>query len=458
MIKTLKGRLALWYTLLFTFMTLGVFFYIYMVLTRDLNSRVDDELLDDAQEIVIIFQERGLAAAAEEILLEVEGADRETNFYRIFSPEHEILAASDLEYWEYLPDVPGKDPEPGEIVFESGHVLEHEFVVRSVYCSMPGGYILQVGVEPIENGRLFKLFYETFVAAFVILSLASVLLGLLISKRAMLGLDRLRDSFERVGQGDFSLPVVFGREGIEIDTLIMRFNDLQHRIQTLIEELRNVTNDIAHDLRSPVTRIRGIAETTLTGPQKLEDYQTMSGQIIEECDTLVGTINTMLEIAESDAGVMKITLTSVDISGMVSDVADLFQPVAEDKEIELQIEIPVEPIFIAGDKSRLQRALANLLDNAIKYTRHQGTVTLSVSLDGSQVCIAIRDNGIGISEEDQMHIFDRFFRGDPSRTTPGNGLGLPLVRSIATLHHGCVHVESTLGEGSCFTLILPVVA
>ncbi len=456
MIKTLKGRLALWYTLLFALMALGVFAYIHTVLTHDLNSRIDEELIDDAKEIVLKFEGSGLQAAAEEIVLEVEGDDRQTVFYRIFSPELELLAVTDMDSWRQLGGPPEKLPVPGEFLLATLSVPGHEFEVRSIFHGMQGGYILQVGVEPVENGRLFRLFHETFTVAFIVMTLIGAVLGFLLSKRAMKGIDRLRDSFERVGQGDFSHPVATSREGIEIETLILTFNRMQHRILTLIEALRNVTNNIAHDLRSPLTRIRGMAETTLTGPQSLFDYQEMSGNIVEECDTLVGMINTMLEIAESDAGVIKILPVDVNITRMVQDVTDIFLPVAEDKGVGLSVDLSPDPLHIAGDKGRLQRALANLLDNALKYTPAGGKVTLSASSDGSHVFISVQDSGIGISGEDQKLIFDRFFRGDPSRTTPGNGLGLSLVKSIVQLHRGQIQVTSTLNQGSCFQLTLPV--
>ena len=456
MIKTLKGRLALIYTFLFTIIALIVFFYIYQVLTGDLNTRIDEELLDDAQEIVTIFEDSGLSEAADEILLEVEGKEAETVFYRLFSPQQKLLASSKLEYWRYLPVLPKHSPAVGKIIYNWQHIPEHKFEVRSIYCGMRDGHTLQIGVEPIENENLFRLFFETFSIAFVVLTMTGGFLALLVSKRAMSGIDRLRDSFIRVGHGDFTQPVTIGQEGEEIETLIDTFNQMQNKIQTLVEELHNVTNNIAHDLRSPVTRIRGMTETTLTGQQNLSEYRETAGHIVEECDSLVSMVNTMLEIAESDAGVITIIPETVDISHMIHDVADLFLPVAEDKSIDIQIELPLEPIQVTGDKSRLQRALANLLDNALKYTSQKNQITLSALAYDTYVCICVLDTGIGISEEDQKHIFDRFFRGDPSRSTPGNGLGLSLVKSIALLHHGDIQVTSVIGKGSCFQLTLPL--
>jgi len=455
MIKTLKGRLTLLYSLMFIFMALVIFFYIYTVLTRDLNARVEEELVGDAKEIVLIFEETGLEKATDEIILEVEGDDLKTNFYRIFSPEHKLLAATDLQYWTHLAKRPEQSPAVGEKSYESLSVTGHEFKVHSVYYGMQGGYLLQVGFEPVENGNLFRLLYESFAVAFVALLFVGTFFSFLISKQSLKGLDRLRSSVEQVGRGELFHPVKVGREGIEIETLILSFNKAQGQTQALVEELRNVSDNIAHDLRSPVTRIRGIAETSLTSQQSLSSYQESLGNIIEDCDTLVSMINTMLEIAQSDAGTVKIESASVDISQMIHDVTDIFRPLAEENNIRLSIELQPEALSVTGDRSRLQRAVANLLDNALKYTPGGGEVTLSASRDNSNICIAVQDTGLGITEEDQKQLFKRFFRADPSRTTPGSGLGLSLAKSIVSLHRGRVQVISSLGTGSCFQIVLP---
>lgn len=455
MIKSLKGRLTLWYTLLFALISLGAFFLVYVVLTRDLNQRLDAELIDDAEEIILVFEKFGVQRASEEIQLEVKGDDHKTRFYRIFSPTLQLISATDLTDWQNLPQLPSYRPKEHSLLLKSHRVEGHEFEIRSIYYEMKGGYLLQIGFEPVENGKLFRLFQETFGAAVVLLIVIGSLLGFMISKYAMRGIDRLCASFERAGHGDFSEVVQHGREGEEIENLIQTFNRMQGRIHALISELRNVTNNIAHDLRSPITRIRGMSEMSLTGTQELSDYQETAGSIIEDCDILVGMINTMLEIAESDAGVTKISLTDVDISRMVHDVADIFLPVAEDKGIRLTVDSPNTPVTLSGDKARLQRALANLLDNALKYTSREGTVTLSVVSDESSNSIIVRDSGVGIPPEELELVFSRFYRSDVSRSTPGNGLGLALVRSIAHLHQGEVKVESTVNQGSTFELILP---
>jgi signal transduction histidine kinase len=222
---------------------------------------------------------------------------------------------------------------------------------------------------------------------------------------------------------------------------------MQDRIQTLIVELKDVTNNVAHDLRSPITRMRGMAETTLTGDQSLEDYRDLAGVVVEESDRLVGMVNIMLEIAETDAGLRPLANDPVDIRIMIQDVTELFSSVAQDKRIHLTSDISAEELLLYGDRSRLQRALANVLDNSLKFTPQGGHVHVSADVVNRQIVVTVKDSGPGIPTNDLPRIFDRFYRGDQSRSTPGSGLGLTLVDSIVRAHGGRLKVVNVEPQG-----------
>jgi signal transduction histidine kinase len=180
----------------------------------------------------------------------------------------------------------------------------------------------------------------------------------------------------------------------------------------------------------------------------------MAGSVIEGCDDLIEMIGTMLEIARTDSGVAELTVEPLDLREIVAEAADLFAPMAEDKHIHIRLAESSRAVWVSGDRSRLQRVVANLLDNAIKYTPCGGTVTLSMHTDAAGVKMEITDTGEGIDATDIPHVFDRFYRGDKSRSTPGSGLGLSLAQAIVRAHGGAITVKST-GRGTAFSVLLP---
>ncbi|HOJ44113.1 MAG TPA: HAMP domain-containing sensor histidine kinase, partial [Syntrophorhabdaceae bacterium] len=214
------------------------------------------------------------------------------------------------------------------------------------------------------------------------------------------------------------------------------------------------TNDnIAHDLKSPITRMRGVAEMTL-GSQSLKEYQQMVSTVIEECDRLLSMINTMLDISETEAGIISLRLEEIDLEMIIRDLLDLFDPLIEDKKLSVNLNIS-GATSIQADRQKIQRVLSNILDNGIKFTPRGGSITISICGEGDEVQIVLQDTGIGIPEDELPHIFDRFFRGERNRTTPGNGLGLSLARAFITAHKGRITVKSVPGVGSEFTITLP---
>ena len=243
--------------------------------------------------------------------------------------------------------------------------------------------------------------------------------------------------------------------GDEIDQLATTFNQMVDRIQTLVMEIKEMSDNIAHDLRSPVTRIRGTAEVTLTTGKSLEDYENMAASTIEDCDRLLDMINTMLLISKTEAGVATPSGDEVEVESLIRKACELFDPIAEDKNVSLSYNA-TEKILVSGDARMLQRMLANILDNAVKYTSSGGKIDVSVAeTKDHNITISIKDTGVGISGADLKRIFERFYRCDQSRSQPGTGLGLSLARAIARAHGGDITVTSTVNQGSTFNITLP---
>jgi signal transduction histidine kinase len=239
--------------------------------------------------------------------------------------------------------------------------------------------------------------------------------------------------------------------GEEIDQLAATFNLMLDRIQGLVADIREMTDNIAHDLKSPITRIRGQAELALTTGGPLEE---LAGTAIEESDRLLTMIDAMLFISRTEAGVTRPELKPLDLAALVRDAGELFRSLAEDKRILLAWSAPDRLPFMA-DTPLVQRMLANLIDNAIKYTPAGGEVAVALESDAEGAAVVrVRDTGPGIPDGDLPHVFERFYRGDPSRSQPGAGLGLSLARAVARAHGGDITVASS-PAGSTFTVRIP---
>ncbi|WP_175498342.1 sensor histidine kinase [Desulfuromusa kysingii] len=458
MFRSLASRLTLFYTLLFAALSLLVFGVIQYNLRSNLRERIDQEFLGDGREFVEIFQHGGFEALSREIHLETEGEGIDLVFIRLYSADLQLIETSDLRSWGDLPQPASTLKNLRQGQFETINLTSHPGQARIFYQPLGKDYILQSGTLLSFDEALLASFQQVFFLTFAFVLVAAVSIGFYISRRSLAGVKIVRETADQISRGNLSQEITFHDQAEEVNHLITSINRMQSRIKTLIKELQDVTNNIAHDLRSPVTRIRGLAETTLSGVQSLQEYQGMSGSVIEECDSLVGMINTMLEIAETDAGVTPLEKTPVNLSAIIRDVAELYSPVAEDRSIHISLKIIDDPLIVSGDRGRLQRAFANLLDNALKFTPEGGWIALEAKQENHCAQIRIADSGAGIATKDLPRVWERFYRADSSRSTPGTGLGLSLVRSIILAHDGQIDITSAQRAGTQVTVCINIAA
>jgi len=429
---------------------------VYVSLASRLHDQTDNEIMNTAKEFVTLYEEHGVKALHGEFTREAASRGTGRVFFELISPEGKLLATSSLSQWEGL----GTSLLDGEVTsgekasFRTLSLPGHRHKVRVISMSATDGNVITIGTTLEGDEILLERYRETFGTALAIMLVCGGFVGWLLARKAMAGVKRVTETATRIGRHDFDRRVTLADEGEEISALVRAFNDMLERIESLLSELRQITDNVAHELRTPITRIRGIAETTLKGSGDIDEYREMAASVIEGSDDLIEMIGTMLEISEADSGVAELDAAPLNIQEIVEEAADLFAPMAEDRHITIHLSKPPRAPMVVGDRPRLQRVVANLLDNAIKYTPPGGTVTLSVNLDSAGVKIEFSDTGVGINEKEIPLIFDRFYRGDKSRSTAGSGLGLSLARAIIRAHGGDITVKST-GGGSTFTVFLP---
>ncbi|MDD5391257.1 MAG: ATP-binding protein [Gallionellaceae bacterium] len=449
-------RLTLFYALFFGIVTAGGGILLYHLVRIHLLEEIDQDLLRQQQGISSILAAHDSHALKTELASSTADGGREDYFVRILDAEGRVELSSDLRAWRVpLPSIPTDGLEIGQHTYLTVEIPDARRQARVLTSAVAPGRYLQIGLSLADSMAFLRHFqHYGLIILGTMLSLGT-LAGWALARKAMAGVEAVTGAADRIADGHFSDRVRVVGQGREIDHLVHTFNRMAEHVQTVMAEMRQVNDHIAHDLRSPLTRIRGLAENAAIQAAPGSERAELAGSIVEECDRLGQMINTMLEIAEAEAGVQRLALTHLEPAALVAQALELYEGVADERGIALSSDLQPTP-SLEGDRRRLLRALANLIDNALKYTPAGGRVEVSLAHKDNGVEIAVRDSGPGIPAADVAHLFERFYRGDRSRHLPGNGLGLSLARAVAHAHGGEIRVESHPGEGSTFVLSLPL--
>jgi signal transduction histidine kinase len=280
--------------------------------------------------------------------------------------------------------------------------------------------------------------------------------GSLATQSALSPIRRLTQAVQRIIRtGRTNARVPAAGTGDAIDLLTSLFNTMLDKIEGLVTAMRGALDNVSHDLRTPLTRLRGTAELALAGPPNIEQYREALAVCVEESDRALVMLNTLMDISEAESGTMQLRREPVKLSDIVARAVDLYHDVAEAKGVTLAADAQ-DDVVVMADRTRLEQVAANLIDNAVKYTPPGGRVDVEVKRTEDAAVLRVRDTGPGIPPDELPRIFDRLFRGDTSRTERGLGLGLSLVKAVVEAHGGTVDVVSEPGEGSAFTVSLPL--
>jgi signal transduction histidine kinase len=455
-IHSLAVRISVAYALLFGIVTCVGFIIIYSMIARHLSRTADADLLRSQESLAGYASATDLKALRKEFALDSAARGTETTFFRLMSPSGEELAASDMSRWTGIPadagelgDVTSRKPTLKTVELSGKNAATRVLTVRVEHDR-----VLEIGLSLRDNERVLDKLVDVMERTLLLMLVTGSITGWVMARRAVVGVEKVTQAAGRIAEGHLDSAVANAGYGEEIEQLIESFNRMAVRIRSLVQEMKEVNDNIAHDLRSPLSRIRSLAEATLTAHPLPPEYEDPLGRIVEECDRLLAIVNTMLDISEAEAGVARLALEDVDLRAVAGDAVELFRPMAEAANVEISLVAePLRPL--RGDVRKLQRMTANLVDNAIKYTEPGGRVAVTVANAANAVRLSVEDTGIGIPAEEIPKVFNRFYRADRSRHLPGNGLGLCLANAIARLHGGSISVSSNPGKGSTFTVHLP---
>ena len=319
---------------------------------------------------------------------------------------------------------------------------------------LPGGYHLLIGRDIKVRAQLRKMLTDALLWAVVVVILMATIGALVIRSLFRRTLANISATSIAIAGGDFAKRVRLTGRGDEFDQVAEVINDMLDRIGRLMDGVRQVSNAIAHDLRTPITRARTRLEDAALHAETADDLRAAIERATLDLDGIVGVFQALLRIAEIEAGSRRSSFARVDLTPMLAEVADLYGVVAEERDITLQLQAP-EAVPAFGDNAMLQQAIANLVDNAVKFSPDRGVVRLTASV-ATSILIAVEDNGPGIPLEDREKATDRFYRGEAARSTPGSGLGLSLVLAVAQLHGGTFRLEDNRpGLRAILSLPLP---
>ena len=425
-------RLALWYSTLFVIGAILIVFLTYWLTSTSLAQRDRQILRAKLAEYATAYQTGGLGRLADTVRAEQRTAP-ERLFVRVVDRGAEAIVLSQPEGWELS-------------------------ALETDSTTLWDGTLVQVGKSTEPRSDLLARFRATLGIVTLMIVVIALSGGVVVTQSALLPIRRLTRAVSRIvrtGRTDERVPLSLdGGRPDAIDELTMLFNAMLDKIEGLVTAMRDALDNVSHDLRTPLTRMRGTAEMALAAPADVDRYREALADCVEETDRVLLMLNTLMDISEAESGTLQLRQDRVLLGVIVVRAIDLYRDVADAKGVALDSKLQPD-VSVMADGTRLQQVAANLIDNALKYTPPGGRVDVEVTQDGGKALLRVRDNGTGINPDELPRIWDRLFRGDASRTERGLGLGLSLVRAIVKAHGGTVDVESAPGNGSTFTVALP---
>jgi heavy metal sensor kinase len=450
------ARLNAWFAVIVILLSVALFVIAYLLLYRAVGER-DREVVRAQLEIYHTWYAEGGLPALSTRFLQQEGSGKETFFVRVLTSEGAALFASIPKERGKLDIAQLQDLPPNEAFALVWRTLPASDQSRGWLIAterLPDGSLLQVGKTTEALTALLAQFRTIFGWVVLLALLLGIAGGAWLARRTLAPIRQLIGTVENViVTGRMSERMPLPQSNDDIGQLARLFNTMLEKNETLIRRMREALDNVAHDLRTPLTRLRGVAELALRGEPNAEVCRDALLDTMEESDRVLTMLNTLMDISEAETGLMKLERQTFPLAKLVEETIELFQFVSEEKQIMVTANIP-PGLQVVADRNRLRQVLVNLLDNAIKYTPRGGHVEIFAQTHGDEVVITVKDTGAGIPAEEIPRIWERLYRGDKSRSQRGLGLGLSLVQAIVNAHGGRIELRSDVGKGSSFTIHL----
>ncbi|MFK7791765.1 MAG: ATP-binding protein [Devosiaceae bacterium] len=450
--RTTAFKLAAGYLVVFGLFAVGLIGYLVWETSSVLIRDVDQRLTADARRLGQHYQRGGINGLFTAMQ---ESAQRPGNrLYALLTPDGvEVINSVGL-----LPD--GVWDEVGLARFEyeqigpDGHERESRAIVRVI--ALPDGFRAMIGQDIGQSDVIRQAIGRAAIVSLGLLAVLALLGWFYVNKRVLKRIDGISQSTARIMDGHLSERIAIMGTGDEFDRLGDQLNTMLDRLERLMNGLKEVSDNIAHDLRTPLTRMRNQMEDALRQPPDNDTDRAALENALGEAERLMATFQALLTIARVEAGGRRHTLSEVDLGQVLTDVRELYEPVAEDQNVSLTFTMPDQPVTALVNRELLGLAIANLIDNALKYGPAEGgAIALSLTGKKDAATLIVSDNGPGIPAEDRDRVKDRFVRLDKSRTADGSGLGLALVDAVAAFHDGKLELADA-GPGLKATLVLPL--